>query len=412
MRLGLAAQAIGGSVLAILGIDQWFQARERRRRALEISRSVESFRTSLAEEAARRERVVDALMERHRRSEQAERDLIDATASLHRRVDVLNATLDRTASELRASIRDGLKAEVDRSNSRMLERIQEERSMSALTIAHSVSRERPARVLLLLTIHRSGSTRLLDMVRTHPAVRFHPTYEVWEQLGLHGRRYPVAFSNTKDGRLAAEVEAGVGAVVPAIRRFDDQGAVDLDDTWLVEKAHPQFFDYEVAPFLERVERARENGLHTTMVLGVRRPLDAMWSMVEFKRRQPSWYAWLSVEEVPLWIARSLEALEQVSNHLDSLVIDFDEIPRGASIHELGRLLGPSLTPGQVDTWVAHAGEATRRSDRAQASGSGFIGEQDTDRSSAGPNGSWSGLGEILERAEQAYANLTLRVRHS
>lgn len=400
MRRGLAARALVSSLLAVLGIDQWFQARERRQRQAEI---LDETRRELVES-------VDLLTERHRSSEQAERDLLNTTASLSRRVEVLSSTLDSTASELRVAIVDGLKAEVDRSNSRLLERIEEERSMRALTIAHSVSCERPAKVLLLLTIHRSGSTRLLDMVRTHPAVRFHPTYEVWEQLGLDGRRYPVAFSNTKDGRLAVEVEAGVGADVPEVRRFGDQRAVDLDETWLVEKAHPQFFEYEVEPFLERVERAREDGLETKMVLGVRRPLEAMWSMVEFKRRQPSWYAWMSVEEIPLWIARSLEAVEQVSNQLDCLVVDFEEIPDGASLHELGRLLGPSLTPLQVDAWVAYAGEATRKSKRAEAAGSGFIGEQDSDRSPAGPDGAWSGLSEVFQRAERAYSNLTLSVR--
>ena len=314
--------------------------------------------------------------------------------------------LNQTASELRRSIRDGLEAEVDRSNSRLLERIREVRATSALAIAHSVSSERPTKVMLLLTIHRAGSTRLLDIVRTHPSVRFHSTYEVWDKLGLAGRRYPVAFTDAKDGRLAVEVEAGVGGVIPAIRRFDDQGVSGLAEKWLVEKAHPQFFDFEVGPFLERVERARGDGLATTVVLGVRRPLDAMWSMVEFKRRQPSWHRWLSVEEVPLWIAKSLEALEEVSDHLDSLVVDFDDIPSGVSIHELGRVLGPLSDPGFVERWVEHADKATQKSERTQTPNSGFIGKQDRHRSSNGPDGLWSGLDEVIERANQSYLKLT------
>jgi hypothetical protein len=276
----------------------------------------------------------------------------------------------------------------------------EESSIRSLAIACNLPQPKLSRVALLLTIHRSGSTRLFDMLRTHPGVRVAATMEAWHALGLEGRRYPVAFSDTSDGRLAIEVQTGRGALIPPIERA---AVAEWDDTqWAVEKAHPQFFDFDTDAFVDHARTLQASGVELLIAYQVRRPLDAMWSMIEFKRRQPGWYSWLEPEKVPAWIRDSLDSIAVAQDRIPGHVIDFDDIPSGAALHRLGTALAPSWTHAETSAWLEHAAAATDRSKRQQSEGAGFIGEPDPERSANGPDDAWLGLEDVLADADRLY----------
>ena len=267
--------------------------------------------------------------------------------------------------------------QVDTLRARITSAIERERSARALSIAKSLGGDaEPTRVLLLMTVHRSGSTRLFDIFRTHPATNIEPTVAAWDALGMRGRRYPVAFSDLPTSWRAVEVEHDKGATIAEIPRADlpVEGA-----PWALEKAHPEFIDFDAGRFAEHVAAMRARGIEVEVVYGVRRPIDAMWSMAAFQRRQPTWYARLGTADLPAWIERSLSTMVDMREQVPGVVIDFDQ-------------------------WAQFATDATSP-DRPQAAGTGFLGGSTDSRDPAGPDGTWADLGAVMASADAAYARL-------
>ena len=367
--------------------------------------------------------MADAMLDRIRATEAGGKSLanqadatIDRIRAAEARANSLSNQADAMLDRIRATEKQTRTLDkATTSNRDAVERIEaaterwrdEEASTRSLAIAHNRPQPELRRVALLLTIHRSGSTRLFDMLRTHPGVRVPATMDVWRTLGLEGRRYPNAFSDTVDARVAIEVQPGRGALIPDLER----AAVGewTSDQWAVEKAHPQFFDFDVESFVTRAVAMQSSGIELMMTYQVRRPLDAMWSMVEFKRRQPTWYSWLETTEAPAWICRSLRVIAEVQERIPGHVVDFDDIPAGASLHRLGDALAPSWSAEETSAWLEHAARATDRSTRRQAEGAGFIGTPDPDRSPAGPDDEWIDLGDVLAEANEIYELVKSRV---
>jgi len=283
-----------------------------------------------------------------------------------------------------------------------------ERSDRILLATRLTDRHLPVRrVLLQMTVHRSGSTRFFDVMRTHPAVRVAPTMEVWRELGLTGRRYPVAFSDTADAGIPLEVEFGVGATVPTIPIAPLPGPTP-EDQWCVEKAHPQFADFDSSGLADRIEGLRASGIEVLVAFGIRRPLEAMWSMIDFKARQPSWYVSLGPADIPDWILRSLIGIEEIQKLTGGPIVEYGDFPDGAIFRDLGARLAPAWGNEQVEEWIAFATEHVTPSRRTQRSESGFLGEPNAVRSPDGPDGAWSSLAATMASAEEVYARLLQR----
>lgn len=336
-------------------------------------------------------------------------DAVDAARAHSERL--VDAELDGIRSELAAAVGESesrvdgrLADQVDTLRARITSAIERERSARALSIAKSLGGDaEPTRVLLLMTVHRSGSTRLFDIFRSHPATNIEPTVAAWDALGMRGRRYPVAFSDLPTSWRAVEVEHDKGATIAEIPRADlpVEGA-----PWALEKAHPEFIDFDAGRFAEHVAAMRARGIEVEVVYGVRRPIDAMWSMAAFQRRQPTWYARLGTADLPAWIERSLSTMVDMREQVPGVVIDFDDLPDGDVVRSVASRLAPSWSGGDVDQWAQFATDATSP-DRPQAAGTGFLGGSTDSRDPAGPDGTWADLGAVMASADAAYARLRL-----
>jgi hypothetical protein len=338
-------------------------------------------------------------------------------ADLTAAVDAARADLTAAVDAARADLEGRLEAEVGESESQVNGRITEsidtlraritsaierERSVRSLSIAKSLGGDdEPVRVLLLMTMHRSGSTRLFDIFRTHPATRIEPTVAVWDALGMRGRRYPVAFSDLPKSWRAIEVEHDKGATIAEIPQAD---LSVVGAPWALEKAHPEFCDFDVDRFAERVAAMRAGGIEVEVVYGVRRPIDAMWSMVAFQLRQPTWYARLGIVDLPTWIERSVSTMADMREQVPGAVIDFDDLPDGGVVRSIATRLAPGWSDDDVDQWARFATDATSLN-RPQAAGTGFLGGSAESGGSDGPNGAWAGLGSVMAAADDAYARL-------
>ena len=286
-------------------------------------------------------------------------------------------------------------------------KVAQERALRSFSIARMTDpRVAVHRVLLLMTIPRSGSTWLFDVLRTNPATRLAPSMEVWGALGLKGRRYPAAFADLDGAWRAIEVEYGRGATIEELAAADLPHP-PLEDRWVLEKAHPQFTDFDAAGFARRVEAFRADGTELEIVYGIRDPLAAMWSMVRFKQRQPSWYASVAPADVPDWIARSLAVMVEMQAMLPGTVVDYRYGPDGAPIRSLARRINPDWDDTDISDWLGFAVSVVSR-DRPQRPEAGFIGEPADGYDRAGPDGAWTGRMPVIDAAYAAYEELHAR----
>ena len=91
--------------------------------------------------------------------------------------------------DTKRAIAEAIAGERERAERALAGALAQERSGRSLVDVHLADRGLPLRrILLLFTVHRSGSTWLFDMLRTHPAIRVEPTTRAWTALGIDGWR--------------------------------------------------------------------------------------------------------------------------------------------------------------------------------------------------------------------------------
>lgn len=306
----------------------------------------------------------------------------DRTGPLSRRLDELAFAHKETRAIARAADAGAARARDD--------------AIVSIARSHGPD-ELPDAVILLVTIHRSGSTLLFDVVRSHPAAYFEPTYRIWELLGLDGRRYPSALGDTPGASFAAEVAPGIGALLPSTF------ARRAGSTTAVEKLHPQFYDFDARAFAKRIDEAATTiGAPIHVVYGIREPVQAMWSMVEYQQRDPNWYAFLDHGAIPEFIHRSIASVSELHALVDGPVIDYTDIATdNPSLGSIGRLFGDD----DVADWPDAAVRAHGRSNRRAVQSGPFVGEGASPRPDAGPDDAWRDAAEMLEAARAIHRSL-------
>lgn len=233
----------------------------------------------------------------------------------------------------------------------------------------------PRRWLLIVAPQRTGSTWLLDALRCHPRIALHPTPHITRLLGMGDiGRYPQGLSDAHADTAAdvtqVEVRDGVGAMVP---RFDppealQKAARDLP-AWVVEKVHPEFFDWDAAAFAARLDALeREHDVEVRVAYRLRDPRGAVRSMLRYKRREPRWYSHIPADDVPAFMARTFEAVQQLTTLRPGPVLDY---ARGEAdpTDELRRVFtwlwasSDEAIAGDIATWAAEITGKESRSER-------------------------------------------------
>jgi len=314
-----------------------------------------------------------------------------------------DSILERTRSLEKAVGRQGGFNDSILERTRSLEKAAHDlRSERILAFARHTSEGLPGSILLQVCIHRSGSTWLYDVLRTHPAVYVEPTNIVWDLLGLHGRRYPAGLSDIPSASLDIEIEPGAGAQIPAFEQYPSSKAVR--SRWAIEKVHPQFFGFEsenLATLIDQTER--EQALGVQLVYGIRDPLQAMWSMAEYKEREPGWYHIVDMADVPGFILRSIVSLSELAGIRPGWVVDFTDIGSGGDVlRAVGRHLGGDWPDSEAEAWVEHALSVTDRARREQRPDNQFLGREHRNRIPEGPDGLWKDKSAVIEEAQAVY----------
>ena len=288
-----------------------------------------------------------------------------------------------------------------RDTSRRIER--ERRSRHLATAARDSGGRWPERVLLQMTINRTGSTRLFDILRSHSDVYVEPLDFIWTALGLDGRRYPVGLSDPPGAAISIVSQGEIGVGIRSMRPPMPGMADEPSGSIALEKAHPQFFDFDVAAFdasLDEISRA--HSLSVDVVYQIRPPLDIMWSMAEYKRRDPTWHGDLTVDGVPELVRAEYEALASLAQLRPGLVVDYSRISKDDEVMlELSRLVAPDSTTEERESWLETSFAST---ERTAIQGTAFVGEHE-ERTPAGPDGVWVRHEEHLAACSAIYERL-------
>lgn len=321
------------------------------------------------------EAKVGALEREHRAATQALEARVSELLSTQKSIeDALEAGLKELGAK-HVTTRDALES---RANELAAAQKQALRHVS-LRIAQSNARSADFDgLVLLIAPERSGSTWFFDLLRCHPAALLLPTADIFRQLRVSGRRYPIHLSDGPGATLDIEVEEGLGAGIPAFALRDVH--VRPNNHLAVEKIHPSAIRLDVRGFLDRangLESAKGKQIRCCYL--TRDPVDSIRSFLAYKYREPTWkWGDVPVSSTPDLYLRSLEALRELVSERPGPVIQYEDLIADP-IQIVGRVY-QWLWP-EVD-WATHVSIASRatdmtRRDRREDSQTGrFLGQSD------------------------------------
>jgi hypothetical protein len=365
----------------------------------------------LSAELAREQRRTEVLEQRLADANEVVAALTARTDRLDKHLERLDSGVTKVRSEL-GSFDDrlgGVKKRVDDDHAlteTLRVRVARERSQRIVGVANVLtSGNAPDDVVLIHATHRSASTLALEACRSLPGWGLWPSASLWRALGLNGRRFPADLSGGPTGVHEVEVADGQGDLLPSAgeERFSLPRIA-------VEKFHPEFFGYDVDPFIERVkglDRSLEGAV--SVISLVRDPLQTMWSMAEYKSRNPRWYRNLDPVDIPSLIRDSIESIDRVHEAVGGSIVTYDDItgasPAFASSLASVSGIGTEAVSEQISPRLAPE-------TRNDAAARGFVGDRTADRTPAGPDGVWSDLAEVIAEAQERYDSLLAKRQNS
>jgi len=236
----------------------------------------------------------------------------------------------------------------------------------------------PNHCVILMTIHRSGSTWMFDSIRCHPNIYFEPQYLLFDLLGLKGGRYPTGLANNVNDILDVEISKGLGAKIPDFNL--PKGILDFAEnkfhrTYAIEKIHPSFLDHEIHKFIDRIKNLEsEHKIEFTFFYQIRDPRSVFSSFINYQKRDPNWYADISPDDLPIFIMNSYQNILDMTHIRPGFIIDYPKLvddPKKFLGYIYG-LLWPSSDKHVLEAIADAALEMTDRSMRLNQSSKAFI----------------------------------------
>jgi tetratricopeptide (TPR) repeat protein len=243
----------------------------------------------------------------------------------------------------------------------------------------------PNKVLILLTIERTGSTWLSDLIRCHPAIKYWPTAVVCKDLNLpFFRRYPTDLSNTPDAREEIEISLGKWEKIPdfnILNFLPIEKKYTVYETYAIEKLHPHFFEFRVFSFLDNLIKLEESGTEVKLIYVVRDPQAALTSFLNYQERNPKWHRELNGETLVQYTLKQYRAIWELCRYKDGLIVDYSEIKIDSELllKKIYSYLWPyasSLDQKIIETVSKLAHKVTDRTKRVSITNSPFLGKKE------------------------------------
>jgi hypothetical protein len=387
----------------------YLQANVKRVWALEAerTRSAQTLEKALEAERTRSAQTLEA--ERTRSAQTLEKALeAERTRSAQALEKALETERTRSAQALEKAL--------ETAQNRWTTAIKTEKSERIASFARRDSTGKiPTHCLILLAVHRSGSTWLMDALRTHPQIYLEPRAIIFEHLRLIGSRYPYGLSNSPDATIDLELQPGLGAKVPVLGSTQQPGPIWLQiqpDAYAIEKIHPEYFGYDVNRFQNDVNQLEcEPGVVMKFIYHVRDPKAAITSFLNYQRRDETWYKNTTQAEVPTLIRREFETIQEMSQHRTGLVINYTDLVTNfqQTMVSIYKFLWSEIADSTLPELASAAQAATVRDKRTQQNQSTtFLGSEIGPMQGGGPEYTefFEQYTDDIEACYKAYQALT------
>jgi len=311
------------------------------------------------------QRTNESLQRTNESLQQTNTSLRQANDSLRATVAQIDQKYQKKVTDLQASL---------------VGRFETERSRRIAEFARREGGEEiPARIVIMLTVHRCGSTWLFDMLRVHPALIFLPSAIIYTALSLNGGRYPVGLSDGLDATMDLENQPGRGRKIPRFKLID-KTTVDVPD-YHIEKIHPLFFENDVDALLTQVEALRDRGHEIKFIYQVRDPSATISSFRKYQQRDPNWYSDIHEDALPEFMLGAYKTIAEFASQEEGLIVDYAELKADplALLMRIYQYIWPDVGEDQIDIFK-HIAEtalnATTREKRIAKAQTAFLGQKE------------------------------------
>ncbi len=252
-------------------------------------------------------------------------------------------------------------------------------------------RNTPKNLLILITIPRSGSTWLLDLLRCHPNINYEPTTVVYNSLKLTGGRYPRdlvsskwhfnELFNSKKTTLNFENSYGNWVRIKNYNIFDKTYLIDdvlKKHSFSIEKIHPEFYNFDTQSFLQNIDNLESKGTQVKFVYLIRDPKAAILSWLNYQKRNPLWNRNRDNNLLVNYYNKNLSKINELISIRKGPIFDYSTLINNPELvlNNIYLYLWPKLAISgkqPMETIIKESIHATSRSEKIK-SGSPFLGK--------------------------------------
>jgi len=183
-------------------------------------------------------------------------------------------------------------------------------------------------IIFLIAIPRSGSTLLLDTLRSHPQITYSNRSTIFDEFNISGYRYPLDLVIDTGNKYGFENKFGRWVKIPSFKiPFDFIGSDQLKNHthYYIEKIHPEFFNYDYIKFISHIKRFTNNGRSVKVIYILREPKSVVSSWLSYKTRNPQWNFNKKNSEVVEYYLKNFNSMSEMSSQFPGPIIDFSNL---------------------------------------------------------------------------------------
>jgi hypothetical protein len=265
----------------------------------------------------------------------------------------------------------------------------------------------PGKYLILLTLHRCGSTYMMDALRTHPDIYIEPRAFLQEHLSLEAGRYPVDLGGKGPGPfLDIEQAPGRGVQVPVLGSHQKPGPLIhqmSDKSIAIEKIHSEFYQFDTKKLISEINHLKDTTkTDFKFVYQMRDPKSVISSLIKYKNRNPGWYKHVKEDDIPQFVYKEYFYLKEFKeSYHEGMIIDYEDLIHDFenTLMKIFRFLWPEnndLSRNYKDI-IQRARQFTDRNKRMEYQPTPFLGKQ--------PGAIKGGDSDLKEYFDKHYAQI-------
>jgi len=177
-------------------------------------------------------------------------------------------------------------------------------------------------LIILLTTQRSGSTWLLDILRSHPNISFEKSYKIYRDIEGIFNRYP-GHMLCRDLKRSIEIEISPNRFVyiPNLKVNAEKLTIH---NFYIEKTHPVFFKNDYQAIIDRFKNLSKT-YNLKIVYQVRGPISSMKSFLDYQKRDPNWSKGIDKNTVLKNYTGSIQCMQKIFKIFPGKIITYEQL---------------------------------------------------------------------------------------